>query len=157
MSEGPEAKIDAAAVEVRPGVAVEIEADPTLGYASIQNAVPVLRSLRLTNHTDETLERLVVLVTCAPRFAQGVKLQFDKLAPGETRRISPIDLKPEHSYLSELQEAVRASIRVSVVQGTNELAHVEQPMTVLAYDQWAGTLGWCRHFITLPLHQRTGR
>ncbi len=139
MSEGLDASIDAAAVEVRPRVAVEIEADPTLGYASIQNSVPVLRSLRLTNHTEQSLERLVVLVTCAPRFAQGVKLQFDQLGPGETRRLSPIDLKPDHSYLSDLQEAVKASIRVSVVQGTDELAHVEQSVNVLAYDQWAGT------------------
>lgn len=139
MADSHEESVDAATVEARASVAVEIEADPTLGYASIQNAVPVLRSLRLTNHTDRTLERLGVLITCSPRFAQGVKLQFDQLAPGETRRISPIDLKPEHGYLADLGEAVKASIRVSVVQGTEELAHVEQPLTVLAYDQWAGT------------------
>lgn len=139
MSEGLEASVDAATVEVRSGVAVDIEADPTLGYASIQNAVPVLRSLRLTNHTKNPLERLVVLITCAPSFAQGVKLQFDQLGPGETRRVSPIDLKPEHGYLSDLQEAVKASIRVAVVQGTGELTHVEQSINVLAYDQWAGT------------------
>lgn len=139
MPECQEGSLDAASVQVCAAVGVDIEADPTLGYASIQNAVPVLRSLRLTNHTESTLERLVVLITCAPRFAQGVKLQFDQLAPGETRRIAPIDLKPEHGYLAELQEAVKASIRVSVVQGTDELAHVEQAMTVLAYDQWAGT------------------
>lgn len=138
MSEGSEQSVDAAAVEVRSGVAVEIEADPTLGYASIQNAVPVLRSLRLTNHTEQNLEKLVVLITCAPRFAQGIKLQFDQLGPGETRRVSPIDLKPEHGYLSELQEAVKASIRVSVVHGTDELAHIQQLINVLAYDQWAG-------------------
>ena len=30
-------------------VLIDIEADGTLGYASIQNAVPVIRSLRLTN------------------------------------------------------------------------------------------------------------
>lgn len=139
MSEELEASVDAAAVEVRSSVALEIEADPTLGYASIQNAVPVLRSLRLTNLTEQTLERLVVLIKCAPRFAQGVKLQFDQLGPGESRRVSPIDLKAEHGYLSDLHEAVKASIRVSVVQGTDELAHVEQPINVLAYDQWAGT------------------
>lgn len=139
MSEGLEAGVDAGAVEVPTGMVVEIEADPTLGYASIQNAVPVLRSLRLTNRTDQTFERLVVLITCAPSFAQGVKLQFDHLAPGETRRIAPIDLRPDHSYLAELQEAVKASIRVTVLHEAEELAHVDHAITVLAYDQWAGT------------------
>lgn len=50
-----------------------------------------------------------------------------------------MDLKPEHGHLVELGEAVKASIRVSVVQGMEELAHVGKPLTVLAYDQWAGT------------------
>lgn len=139
MSEGLDSRDETAAVEVPPGMVVEIEADPTLGYASIQNAVPVLRSLRLTNRTDRTFERLIVLITCAPSFAQGVKLQFDQFAPGETRRLAPIDLRPDHSYLAELQEAVKASIRVSVLHEAEELAHVDHAITVLAYDQWAGT------------------
>ena len=70
MSEGLSAGDETAAVQVPPGMVVEIEADPTLGYASIQNAMPVLRSLRLTNRTDQTFERLVVLVTCTPSVAQ---------------------------------------------------------------------------------------
>lgn len=121
------------------GIAIEVESDPTLGYASIQNSVPVLRSLRLTNQGEETLEDLVVLVSCAPRFAQGVKLRFDRLGPKESRRIAPVDLKPDHNYLGELPEAVASSINVSVLKGTDELAHCSQPLNVLAYDQWAGT------------------
>lgn len=121
------------------GVEIEVEADATLGYASIQNSVPVVRSLRLTNHGAEPLESLQVLITCNPQFAQGIKLCFDRLAPGEIRRVSPVDLHPDHSYLAELQEAVQAVVKVTVLTGTNELAHKAQPLEVLAYDQWAGT------------------
>lgn len=121
------------------GVEIEVEADATLGYASIQNSVPVVRSLRLTNHGGEPLENLQVLVTCNPRFAQGIKLRFDRLAPSESRRVSPVDLHPDHSYLAEHQEAVQAVVKVTVLAGTNELAHKSQPVEVLAYDQWAGT------------------
>ncbi len=121
------------------GVEIEIEADATLGYASIQNAVPVVRSLRLTNHGADPLENLQVLITCNPRFAQGIKLRFDRLAPRESRRVSPVDLHPDHSYLAELQEAVQAVVKVTVLTGTHELAHKAQPLEILAYDQWAGT------------------
>lgn len=128
------------AVEAGPaGVEIEIEADATLGYASIQNSVPVVRSLRLTNHGVEPLENLQVLITCNPRFAQGIKLRFDRLAPSESRRVSPVDLHPDHSYLAELQEAVQAVVKVTALSGTNELAHKALPLEVLAYDQWAGT------------------
>ena len=122
-----------------PTVTIEIESDATLGYASIQNSIPVIRSLRLTNHGSESLEDLQVLVSCNPRFAEGSKLRFDRLAPNETRRISPVDLRPDHTYLAELPESVRATVSVSVLSNTAELAHATQPIEVLAYDQWAGT------------------
>jgi very-short-patch-repair endonuclease len=121
------------------GIAIEIESDTTLGYASIQNSVPVIRSLRLTNHGEDALEGLEVLITCNPGFAQGIKLRFDRLASGETRRISPIELQPDHSYLADLLESVNASVKVSVLAGSNEIATTSQSIQILAYDQWAGT------------------
>jgi very-short-patch-repair endonuclease len=121
------------------GVAIEIESDPTLGYASIQNSVPVIRSLRLTNHGDDAMEGLEVLIACNPGFAHGTKLRFDSLSPGETRQISPIELQPDHSYLVDLEESVNASVTVSVLAGANEIVTKSQVIQVLAYDQWAGT------------------
>lgn len=127
-------------IEVKPAnLTVEVEADATLGYASIQNSVPVIRSLRLTNNGSDILEGVEVLVSCNPRFAQNAKLRFDRLGPGETRRISPVDLQPDHTYLADLQEAVNAAINIAVIAGTIELASISQSIEVLAYDQWAGT------------------
>ena len=124
----------AAGLNTPDAIAITIESDPTLGYASIQNAVPVVRSLRLTNRTPQAFENIEVHIRCNPAFAQSVKLRFDKLAPGEVRRISPLDLTPDHAYVADLQEAVRASIDVAVLAGTQELGRASQPITVLAYD-----------------------
>jgi very-short-patch-repair endonuclease len=127
------------AVPTGVALAIEVQSDPTLGYASIQNSVPVIRSIRLTNQGTEAIENIEVLVNCNPRFAEGVKLRFDRLNPTETRLISPVDLRPDHTFLADLQETVKASISVSAMSGTAELAHLTQPIEVLAYDQWAGT------------------
>ncbi|NMK46890.1 DUF3320 domain-containing protein [Achromobacter sp. Bel] len=129
----------AAGLNTPDAIAITIEADPTLGYASIQNAVPIVRSLRLTNRAPQAFENIEVHIRCNPAFAQPVKLRFDKLAPGEIRRISPLDLTPDHAYVADLQEAVRAGIDVAVQSGAQQLGHASQPVTVLAYDQWAGT------------------
>jgi hypothetical protein len=118
--------------EMPTGVAVEIESDATLGYASIQNAVPVIRSLRLTNHGTEALQDVEVLIACNPSFAQGIKLRFDKLAVGESRLISPIDLQPDHAYLADLQESISASVHISVLVGSTEIASKSQSLQVLA-------------------------
>ena len=111
---------------------VEVQADPTVGYASIQNAVPVVRSLRLSNGTENRIEGLEVVVACNPSFARGTKIRFESLAPGESRLISPLDLHPDHGYLSDLQEGMSAAITASVVHGTEELAQTTQPIQVLA-------------------------
>ena len=93
---------------------IEIEADATLGYASIQNAVPVVRSLRLTHRGERALVDVEVRIACTPPFAEGIRLRFDRLAPGESRRIAPVDLRPDHAWLGELQESVLAAIEVTV-------------------------------------------
>lgn len=127
---------------VQPGeqaVRIDVDADNAIGYASIQNSVPVVRSIRITNLTDAALEDLQVLVRCNPSFALGADLRFDRLASHETRDIAPIDLQPDHAFLSDLQETVSAALTISVRQGAAALSQVSRPIDVLAYDQWAGT------------------
>ncbi|MBB3181149.1 DUF3320 domain-containing protein [Variovorax sp. Sphag1AA] len=130
---------EAAASRAQDVLRIDIESDPTLGFASIQNAVPVIRSLRVTNTGEQVLEHVELLVDCNPRFAASVKLRFDKLGPGETRTISPLDLQAEHTYLSNLTEAVTASISVTAQAQGIVLGTSTNKVEVLAYDQWAGT------------------
>jgi len=118
---------------------IEIEADATLGYASIQNAVPVVRSLRLTHRGERALVDVEVRIACNPPFAEGIRLRFDRLAPGESRRIAPVDLRPDHAWLGELQESVLAAIEVTVRAEGLEIDRQARAIEVLAYDQWAGT------------------
>lgn len=118
---------------------LELDSAPTIGYASIQNSVPVVRTVRVTNRSEEDLTDVELLVRCDPGFAQGAKLRFQKLSPGETRSLGPIDLQPDHSYLAELQEGMSASVSLQLMQGERELARETKSIEVLAYDQWAGT------------------
>ncbi len=120
MGTDDEDPVDSAA-ERPTGIAIEIEADATTGYAFIQNSVPVVRSLRLTNRSADPVENLQVLITCDPVFAQGIKVRFDRLGPSETRRISPVDLHPEHTFLAELQESINGAVNVFVVTRSTEL------------------------------------
>ena len=120
-------------------IEVWLTSDQTIGYAAIQNHVPVLRSLTLKNNTDEPLTNIEAVISCSPGFAVGAHLKFERLLPGETRKITPVDLKPDHGYLSTLDETAHASINVRVSSEDQCLAEVSQAIEVLAYDQWAGT------------------
>ena len=122
----------------RDRLSVEITADATTGYAAIQNNVPVIRALAITNNTDVTVSDLEVQVRCSPAFAAGTRFHFDSLAPGETRKISPIDLKPDHDFLRALDETERSSIAAVALSGGEVLGECANLIDVLAYDQWAG-------------------
>lgn len=124
---------------ISPMVELKVIADPTTGYAAIQNNIPVVRSIVVTNNHEEALHSVDVLISCTPAFAQGVRFHFEKLAPGESRTISPVDLHPDHAYLIKLDEAEHASIQIKAVMDGKELAVINHPIEVLAYDQWAGT------------------
>ena len=125
--------------EATPAVELKIIADPTIGYAAIQNNIPVVRSLVVKNASAEVLKSLDVQLSCIPGFAQGARFQFEQLAPGESRTLSPVDLQPDHAYLIQLDEGEKAAIRVKAVSAGQCLADVSHPIEVLAYDQWAGT------------------
>ncbi|MES2355017.1 MAG: DUF3320 domain-containing protein [Pseudomonadota bacterium] len=122
-----------------PTVGLKIIADPTTGYAAIQNNIPVVRSLIVKNNSEEILHSLDVFVSCTPAFAQGSRFHFERLAPGETRAISPVDLQADHTYLIKLDEAEKASIQAKAVITGTTLAEINHSIEVLAYDQWAGT------------------
>lgn len=125
--------------EAAPAVELKVIADPTTGYAAIQNNIPVVRSLVVKNASAEVLKSLDVQVSCIPAFAQGARFQFEQLAPGECRTLSPVDLQPDHAYLIQLDEGEKAAVRVKAVAAGQHLAEVSHPIEVLAYDQWAGT------------------
>lgn len=118
---------------------IHIDANPTTGYASIQNHIPIVRSITIKNSTDEPLAQLELRVHCEPAFADPQRFIFEQIKPGESHQISPIDLKPDHTYLINLDEAEKASITVSAFSGSDPLAKVAEAVEVLAYDQWAGT------------------
>ncbi len=120
-------------------VVIAVETDSTLGYASIQNDVPVVRSIQVTNGTSISICDLEIHVSCSPAFAQGTRFRFESLNPHETRRLLPVDLIPEHAYLSQLDEAERAAIKVTAISRGEMLAEIFTPIDILAYDQWAGT------------------
>lgn len=121
------------------GVHVQVLADPTVSYASYQNNVPLLRSLSITNATDQPLCDVEVAMRCEPEFADAMRLQFERLEPEETRRTDALDLNFRHQYLADLNEAERGRIVVRINSAGTELARADHTVDVLAYDQWAGT------------------
>ena len=120
---------------------IEIAADPTTGYAAIQNNLPVVRAIQLTNTGAAPLVDVELLVSCTPAFATRERLRFDRIEPGETRQLAPLDLAPDHGALAARDEAELATISASATVGGDVVGSATRNIEVLAYDQWAGMQG----------------
>lgn len=79
-----------------------------------------------------------VVVACSPAFAASAKLRFEHLGPGESRTIAPLDLKPDHVHLAQLDESERATISVTAFADGKEIGEASHSIDVLSYEQWAG-------------------
>lgn len=107
-----------------PGLEIHITADQTIGYAAIQNNVPVVRSISILNTGSEAIADIELALQCSPAFAVGVTLKFERLLPGELRNIPLIDLAPNHDYLSKLDEFERAAITATATAQGLSLIHI---------------------------------
>lgn len=114
------------------------QADQTVNYASVQNSVPIGRKLDISNGTDRTLTDVTVTLRPATAFAQTKTFLFERLAPGEVRTVSVVNLTPELAYLAALDEAERSAIECTATAGDEVLASVRVDVDVLAANQWAG-------------------
>ncbi|MBI1891354.1 MAG: DUF4011 domain-containing protein [Burkholderiales bacterium] len=130
---------DTAGMAEEKTITLEAKVESTVSYASYQNHVPVVRSLSITNHSESPLLHIQVAIKCEPAFAEPLTIRFDRLDPHETRRIDPVDIKLNHKYLAELNEAEHGRIVTQAVAHDIHLSQADFPVEVLAYDQWAGT------------------
>jgi very-short-patch-repair endonuclease len=121
------------------GLLIDAQVDATVSYASYQNNVPLVRSISITNTGNDALHNLEIIVQCEPEFAEALRLRFARLDAQEFRRVEATDLKFQHRYLAELNEAERGRVHFQVTADGVEIAKTDRAVDVLAYDQWAGT------------------
>jgi len=111
-----------------------------IGFATHQNAVPIIRDLSLSASPDGAVKESLVLVLAAdPPFAQAKTWRIDAMAPGDELRIADRDVSLNASLLQDLTASLtgRLTLTLSDSEGMT-LAHVSQPVELLAHNQWGG-------------------
>ncbi|WAJ26304.1 DUF4011 domain-containing protein [Antarcticirhabdus aurantiaca] len=114
------------------------EVNPCLAYASFQNAVPVLKDLRLANPGEATISGARLELTAAPPFIRARSWAIDRLDPGAEIALSDRRVELDAAYLAGLNEAERGTATFRLVSGETLLAEAQVPVRLLARDEWGG-------------------
>ena len=107
-------------------------------YASFQNAIPVIRSIAIENHTDAHFERCTLELTSSPPFLRAKTWTVDRLIPGDHLALSDRRIELDADYLAGLNEAERGEITLRLSCSGDTLDEQRLPVRLLARDEWGG-------------------
>lgn len=132
---------DVRAAAANPALAIDAVMTPKISFATHQNAVPVLRDLRLINLGGEPLDGVVVEIAADPPVFEPMQWRVDRIVPGGEAHITKRDLRLNAGLLLQLNEAVLATVTLrATATGRNggESAERMVPVELLARNEWGG-------------------
>ncbi|PTQ09424.1 DNA helicase [Sphingomonas oleivorans] len=110
-----------------------------IGFASHQNAVPLLRELELANAGEQAVDDLLLTLSADPPFLQPKTWRIDRLSPGATLHVTDRDIALNAGFLGDLGESLSGSVTLRLEAKDETLAAVTHPVELLARNQWGGT------------------
>ena len=127
---------------------LHVEYLPCMNYAMTMNGRRCIEYIEVTNTTRSTWHQ--TLISISGELFATEKMVVEKMLPGQTVRITELDVKPDRDKLRELSESVETQFEVSIACGADATPdkQTEQqepfsgsetfPLRLLAFDEWPG-------------------
>lgn len=119
-------------------VRLDIEIIPFLNFALQKNKINIVQSLIIQNDTDEDLVNIDLKVTSVPEICLPYEKHIELVPARNAIAIKDIKLIVNANYLGNLTEKEEAYITFSLNQEEKEICVDNQPISVLAFDEWHG-------------------
>ncbi|WP_338109020.1 hypothetical protein [Pseudomonas coleopterorum] len=116
-----------------------------LNLADFQNAIPVIRELRVLNETSSRFLNATLTLSSEPEVFRPKTWRIDEIAAASFRVIPGLDLVLDGPLLNRLTEAELSTFTFvleaddkDAAQGRKEIARTEQIVDLLPRNQWGG-------------------
>ena len=109
-----------------------------INYAMQQNYIPVVRSIILSNNTEEPIRDITVKISSEPTFIKPFQTDISQINPGEPVEISPVKLVLSSEFLFSLTERLNGSIHIEITSGGETLNEGDSDIALLPFDYWQG-------------------
>lgn len=124
-----------------PSPRVEATFVSKLNLADFQNAVPLLRELRIVNDGSEEARDLELSIASVPPFLKPKTWRVDAVGAGQRYHITELDVQLDGALLTRLTEAETATVALVLRRRgdvPDEVARLECPVELLPRNQWGG-------------------
>lgn len=109
-----------------------------IGFASHQNAVPLIHDLEITNPTSEDFQDLTLILKADLPFIEEVRWRIPLLKKEESYQLALQPAILDAGFLHDLNENLTTHLTFVLVKGDTILAETVLPVELLSYDQWGG-------------------
>ncbi|UUL82339.1 DUF3320 domain-containing protein [Sphingomonas qomolangmaensis] len=110
-----------------------------IGFASHQNAVPLLRELELRHSDERIVEDLRLTLSSDPPFLSQKTWRIDRMAPGDALRIADRDVDLNAALLGDLSESIAGTLTLTLESAEGEaLVEARHRVELLAHNEWGG-------------------
>lgn len=110
-----------------------------VGFASHQNAVPVIRELRVDSEHDGPVINARLTLRADPPFLQERTWLFDLISPSDSIQVSDREVSLNATLLNELTESVTGTLHLELISSDDvPLASTSYPIELLAHNEWGG-------------------
>ena len=115
---------------------LSIEYLPSLNYSMLNSGIETCYKFVLDNIGLSDWHNLQI--TIRGEYIKEFTHRLDFLRGGQSIQINSISILPDINKLSEITEAINTSFIISVEEETGYILREKLPITLLAYDEWAG-------------------
>ena len=118
-------------------VIVRIDYLPSVNYSMVNSGMAICNKLVLDNNDDKDWHHLSVDIK--GQYIKSSSCRFELLKKGQSVQVSTIKIEPDFAILCEITEAVKTSFLMTVKSEDDVLYEREYPITLLSYEEWAGS------------------
>lgn len=118
-------------------VIVKIDYLPKVNYAIMRSGVEVCNQLVLENADERDWHQLTVHIS--GQLINECSSRLELLRVGQSVKVTNIIIEPNISILSEITEAITTTFMLTVKSMDDIIFEKEYPITLLTYDEWAGS------------------
>ena len=111
---------------------------PVINYAMLQNGLKIIRSVTVTNDSEENLTDAELRITSEPALCLPYTEHIDMLPAGRSVTLNGIKVIPDGSYLAGITEKISGVLTVTLLSGGNAVCCEQTEISALAFDQWHG-------------------
>jgi very-short-patch-repair endonuclease len=120
-------------------VAINVTLLEKINFACHQSAFAVLRKLVVCNADEERgLENLELRMESSPAFVAAKTWKIDRLVAGAELMIRDRDIQLDGGFLLGLTEAMKGSMRFTLMQNDEVFCERTLPVELLAHNEWGG-------------------